>query len=436
MPRANRHIFSGAGLASGTPLPPPVPRWAGGAQRRSQQLSTARVDIEDEQSQNAAPSAWRRLWWEFITSGGRTTPDDPDYLRITVLNLVEGAALFVWTLFLCLNLLEVFASSPARLLIDITGIAVAVGVLVSLRAGAPVAIVAEVVHAFLFLLLLGVAIARTDNPLAITIPLIYPAVAFLLLDNVLRACLWTLVMIVCLNVTIFVGFGPHMSDRGAVVDGALSVSVAMFFQAAVMALYIHNRKHVMTRLRSLGTELTYIAAHDALTGLYNRRTFRETVDRELARRDRDPRLFALLLFDIDRFKAYNDRFGHPQGDRLIQRVAATAQSVFSRREDLIFRLGGEEFGAVYRAENESDGAAMADRLLAAVEDLGEPAPAGPHESITVSAGLLLADADVSLTADEAYRHADEALYRAKDMGRASWVRADLEPVGTQAAQGE
>lgn len=382
------------------------------------------VHADNDHSSDAPESAWKRWWRGFITSGDRVTPDHPDYLRVTVLNLVEGAALFVWSLFLCLNLLDVFESSVLRILIDITGIAVAVGVLAGLRVGAPVAIVAEVVHAFLFILLLGVAAVRTENPLAITIPLIYPAVAFLLLDNVLRASLWTLLMIVCLNTTIFMSYGPSLRDWGAVIDGALSVSVAMFFQAAVMALYIHNRKHVMTRLRSLGVELSYMAVHDPLTGLYNRRTLQETVDRELGRGDRDPRLFAFLLFDIDRFKAYNDEFGHPKGDALIKRIALAAQSVFSRREDLVFRLGGEEFGVVYHADNEHDAAAMADRLLDAVEALAEPAPAGPRESVTVSAGLFVTGADPDLSADEVYRRADDALYRAKEHGRARWVMAE------------
>lgn len=387
-------------------------------------MTTQRVD--SDQADDTPSSRWRRYWLNFITSGGRTPPDHPDYLRVSVLNLVEGAGFFVWSLFLCLNLLGVFESSIGRLAVDAIGIAVAVGVLAGLRAGAPVAMVAEIVHGFLFILLLGIAIARTENPFAIAIPLIYPAVAFLLLDNVLRACVWTLLMILALNTTIFLGYGPHLDNVRAVIDGALSVSVAMFFQAAVMALYVHNRKHVMGRLRSLGDELSYMAVRDDLTGLYNRRTFEDTVSRELIRRDDERRLFGFLLFDIDRFKNYNDTYGHPQGDRLIKRIAAAAQSVFSRREDLVFRLGGEEFGVVYRASSEANGTIMADRMLAAVEKLDEPAPDGPQKAVSVSAGLVLAESGVDLDADDVFRRADNALYRAKELGRARWVRADID----------
>lgn len=373
----------------------------------------------------APQPVWARLWTDFITSGHCTTPEHPDYLRLSVLNLVGGAGFLVWTLFLALNLLDVFEFSPLRVFIDIMGMAVTAGALVALRVGAPVTITAEVVHVFLFVLLLGAAVAKADNPLAMTIPMIYPAVAFLLLDNVTRASLWTLMMIVVLNFTLFMGFGPHLASRDMLANGAMSVTTAMFFQAAVMALYVHNRKQVMTRLRTLGAELSFMAMRDDLTGLYNRRTFRDTVNRELARRDSEARLFGFLLFDIDRFKVYNDTFGHPQGDRLIRRIAAAAQSIFSRREDLVFRLGGEEFGVVYRASSEANGTAMANRLLTAVEKLNEPAPAGPQKALTVSAGLVLTEGEADLSADEVFRYADEALYRAKQLGRARWVRADV-----------
>ncbi len=378
-------------------------------------------DTQSRRGNEIPTSRWMSLWQDFITSGGRSTPDDPDYLRLTLMNLAVGVGMIVWGLFLCFNVLGVFESSATRFLIDVVGIVVAVSVIASLRAGAPVGAVAEVVHGLLFILLLGVAITRADNPLALTVPLIYPAIAFLLLDAVLKACAWTLAMMIGLNLTIFLGLHPDSDDWGDVIDGALTISMAMFFQAAVMALYVHNRKQVMVRLRSLSAELSYTATHDALTGLYDRRSFLDTVSRELSRRDR--RLFAFLTFDIDRFKAYNDTFGHPEGDRLIQRIGAAAQSVFSRREDVVFRLGGEEFGVAYRAEDQADAAAMADRLLTAVEALGAPAPAGPRKSVTVSAGLFVSEGTPVATAEEVYRLADDALYEAKESGRARWVLA-------------
>ncbi|MFC3284504.1 GGDEF domain-containing protein [Litchfieldella rifensis] len=365
---------------------------------------------------------WCRLSRDCLTSAGRTSEDQADYLRITLLNLVGAAAFIVWGLFLCLNLLGVVESSVGRLAINVTGLAVAVGVLSSLRMGAPVAVVSHVAHAFLFAFLMGLAILRADNPLTMTLPLIYPAMAFLMLDDVHRGIVGTLLMTAGLNVAIFSGLGPEPRDLLMAIDGALTVSVGMCFQAAVMALYVHHRKRVMTRLRAVSVQLSELACHDPLTGLYNRRTFIDVLERELSRRDRKARQLAFLLFDIDHFKAYNDRFGHPQGDELLKRIAGAAQGVFCRREDIVFRLGGEEFGVVFRTDDAAQAAAMADRLLATIEAL-DAAPAGPHDTITISAGLNLLDSESDIAANHVYRRADEALYQAKESGRARWVRA-------------
>ena len=368
-------------------------------------------------------SSWRQRWSDFLTSGGRATAEDEGFLRLAVLNLVLGTSFFVWLLFLVLNVTGFFAYSGARIVIDLTGLLMAVGVLASLRLGVRVKLVAEVANAFLFAVLLALAIVRSDDPLLITIPLIFPAVTMLLLDDVRKGTLWSLAMILALNATIFFTPEPETTDRRQLLDGALSISVAMVFLAAVVGLYLHNRKQVMSRLRSLSTELAHAASHDQLTGLYNRRTFHEVVARELAQRNRDRRLFAFLLFDIDRFKAYNDTHGHPAGDRLLTRIANAARDVFSRREDLVFRLGGEEFGVVFRAENLDQARDMSVRLLEVVEALAEPAPAGPHEHVTVSAGLFCSAAGGTLNPDEVYRQADAALYQAKSSGRARYEEA-------------
>ncbi|EPC03151.1 hypothetical protein L861_22845 [Litchfieldella anticariensis FP35 = DSM 16096] len=367
---------------------------------------------------------WQRLSRDFLTSGGRTTEDQPDYLRITLLNLLEAAAFVFWGLFLSLNLLGMVESSIGRIVIDATGVVVAVGILVSLRLGAPVTVVAHIANASLFVFLLALVVIRSNNPLAMTFPLIYPAMVFLLLDDVRRGSIGTLLMIVGINVAIFSGYGPELHDRAMAIDGALTVSFGMCFQAAVMALYVYHRKRVMARLRAVSVQLSDLACHDPLTALYNRRTFIEVLERELSRRDRNGRKLAFLLFDIDRFKAYNDHFGHPKGDALLKRIAEAAQAVFSRREDIVFRLGGEEFGVVFRTDDEEQAAVMADQLLAAVEALGEPAPAGPHDFITVSAGLnLLESGSNVISANYVYSRADEALYQAKESGRAHWVHA-------------
>lgn len=364
-----------------------------------------------------------RIWRDLMTSGGRTSESHSDYLRITLLNLLQCTVLLFWTVFLTLNLLGVLKASPGLLAIDVAGLGVALGVIVGLRRGIPVAWAAHVTHLFLFACLMGATLARAGNPLTMTLPLIYPALAFLLLDDIRRGLAGTLLMTAGLNILLTSGYGPDLGDSAMLFDGAVTITVAMMFQAAVMALYLHHRKQAISMLRSVSVRLNELASHDPLTGLYNRRTFIEVLERELARRDGDDRQLAFLLFDIDRFKAYNDHYGHPEGDELLKRLAITVNQVFSRREDVVFRLGGEEFGVVFHTETAEQAAEMADQLLAAVEAMGDPAPAGPRDSVTVSAGLYLVGKGQVPSAKHVYNRADQALYRAKQSGRARWLHA-------------
>lgn len=366
---------------------------------------------------------WRRFWRDFLTAGGRVDADDPDYLRLTLLNMMMAASLLILTMFLCLHLLDVVEGSTGRVVLDVVGILIAVAVITSLRRDVPTAMVAEIVNALLFFFLVAIMVVRNEDHLVVlTLPLIYPAIGFLLLDDVRKGCIWTLAMILGANSAVFLHHGAGQLDHPPVFDDALTASLGVFFVAAVMALYLHHRKLVMARLLAVSAELSHTATHDPLTGLLNRRTFDETLDHELARRD--PRPLGFLLFDLDRFKAYNDHHGHVAGDELLCRIATVVGRVFNRREDHVFRLGGEEFGVVYRNSTESRMEAMADRLLAAIEGMGEPAPAGPHECVTTSAGLAVVVDAAGLDVEAVYRRADQALYRAKDEGRARWVRAE------------
>ncbi|MBA2780437.1 GGDEF domain-containing protein [Billgrantia kenyensis] len=391
--------------------------------RPEQILLETHASPADDESPEKGRGPLQRLWRDLLTSGGRTSESCPDYLCITLINLVQGTALLVWSLFLTLILLGPLEPLPGRLAIDVAGLVIAAWVIIGLRRGMSATLAAHVTHAFLFLCLLGLSIVRSDNPLTMTLPLIYPALAFLLLDDIRRGLAGTLLMTAGLNILLSSGMGPTLSDSTMLLDGAVTITVVMLFQAAVMSLYVHHRKQALSLLRRASVRLNELASHDPLTGLYNRRTFIEVLERELSRRGKSERQLAFLLFDIDRFKAYNDEFGHPQGDELLKRLASTATQVFSRREDVVFRLGGEEFGVVFRSESPEQAAEMADQLLAAVEAMEEPAPAGPKKNLTVSAGLYLVAKGGATSPNRIYSRADQALYRAKDAGRACWLMA-------------
>jgi len=163
------------------------------------------------------------------------------------------------------------------------------------------------------------------------------------------------------------------------------------------------------------------ATIDSLTGVFNRRAFFERADRLVRRSEIDSRPLAVLLFDIDRFKQINDRFGHPVGDRLLIEFT-TLTSQLLRPTDLFGRIGGEEFAAILPGAPPGAAVAAADRVRAAFAAVivteGEA-----DVRATVSVGVTVIDGD-NIGLDRVIAIADRALYRAKHNGR---NRVEMEP---------
>lgn len=177
------------------------------------------------------------------------------------------------------------------------------------------------------------------------------------------------------------------------------------------------------RLEEARARLEAISETDALTGIANRRQFDRRLREEWSRLARHGVAFALLLADVDHFKRYNDRHGHPAGDRCLQRVAERLQRCARRPADVVARYGGEEF-ALLLPHIEADGAStVATRVLAAIDEAAlehGASPTSPH--VTLSIGVVVADRSRHRDEEALLRAADAALYRAKAAGRA---RAEL-----------
>ena len=158
-------------------------------------------------------------------------------------------------------------------------------------------------------------------------------------------------------------------------------------------------------------EMAVLATTDSLTGMVNRRAFFERVAsaRALAARLRKP--FALMMLDIDHFKSLNDRFGHAGGDEALCMFAQTSQGVL-RDNDIMGRLGGEEFALALPGTDLAGAMQAAERLRCAVEGAVLP---GNGYSMTVSIGVVLVDPNEHINA--ALARADHALYQAKSAGR-------------------
>lgn len=181
--------------------------------------------------------------------------------------------------------------------------------------------------------------------------------------------------------------------------------------------------HDMTEHKQAQTVLEGLAARDGLTGLFNRRTFDDMLSREWQRARRDRRPLALIMLDVDHFKRYNDRFGHPQGDECLRQVANVLQASLFRPGDIAARYGGEEFVLLLPAADGDGAAQVAERVCVRLRQLALPHPASEHEIVTVSQGIASGTPDGEKTPASLLAAADAALYQAKHAGRNRFVIA-------------
>ncbi|MEX0702986.1 MAG: diguanylate cyclase [Planctomycetales bacterium] len=173
--------------------------------------------------------------------------------------------------------------------------------------------------------------------------------------------------------------------------------------------------HLQAKLLKACSELRRQATHDPLTGLLNRRAVSEFLGEELDRVDRMESSVGVALIDIDHFKSVNDSFGHAAGDAVLQQVARRLKSQL-RPYDRLGRYGGEEFLVVLPGGTQRTTVAHAERLRAAVCRTPIPIP-GEELNVTICAGVAVYERGDGAHCDSLLLAADEALYRAKDLGR-------------------
>lgn len=159
-----------------------------------------------------------------------------------------------------------------------------------------------------------------------------------------------------------------------------------------------------------------ISITDGLTDIYNRRYFNETFPKIIASAKRKNELVCFLLMDIDHFKQYNDNYGHQMGDDVLINFAKCLKQSLLRANDLVFRLGGEEFGIIYSSETKEKAIDFANKIRQNIENLKikhDYNSVNPY--ITASMGLICKNAnDID---DNIYKDADELLYASKRNGR-------------------
>lgn len=171
-------------------------------------------------------------------------------------------------------------------------------------------------------------------------------------------------------------------------------------------------------LKSFAERMKGLAETDALTGLANRRFFDDGLQREFEAAKQTGRPLSVLLIDVDRFKAYNDRYGHLAGDACLKSVAGVIATAARRSSDITGRFGGEEF-AVILPDTDSDTAiAIAEKIRTSISGLGMSHEGSEYGVVTASLGATVFTRESRvINAAELVGRADLALYRAKDAGR-------------------
>lgn len=193
-------------------------------------------------------------------------------------------------------------------------------------------------------------------------------------------------------------------------------------KASIYASFDFDGNHIgYTAIRQDITDkktVEEISITDGLTNIFNRRHFNEIFPKVINGAKRNDEFVCFLLMDIDHFKQYNDNYGHQAGDDVLIKFAACLKKNLKRSDDVAFRLGGEEFGIIYKAEDKHKALTFANTVRCAIGNLKIPhAYSSASSYITASMGLVCKNADKINDMDEVYKEADDLLYEAKDSGR-------------------
>ncbi len=200
------------------------------------------------------------------------------------------------------------------------------------------------------------------------------------------------------------------SDPEVAEDGSLAQVLSTFSD-------ISERKAAELRLQQANVALQRLSLVDAVTDVANRRQFDRALADEWARAIRTGSSIAIVLVDVDHFKPYNDRYGHPAGDECLRRIASVLGRTLLRAGDLVARYGGEEFAAILPLTDTDAATAVAERMRKSVEALAMPHGAVPLGVVTISGGVAASRPEMDSNSLDLVAEADAALYEAKAAGR-------------------
>ena len=228
--------------------------------------------------------------------------------------------------------------------------------------------------------------------------------------------LWLAVVLLAVVIETYVS--GELVRQHATISWYLGLGLALAWQSLFLIVQLYHANEQMAAFGAATRNLIEETVRDPLTGLFNRRGFDEKFEEQLALCRDAGAPIGLIALDLDYFKSYNDHFGHLAGDDALRRIGAAIAAVANRPQDACCRIGGEEFAVVLPFTDDSGARTVAERIRQAVLRLKIPhAPAVPIPTMTVSIGISVADGRFRTTTKFVYEAADQALYRAKRLGR-------------------
>jgi diguanylate cyclase (GGDEF)-like protein len=212
-----------------------------------------------------------------------------------------------------------------------------------------------------------------------------------------------------IDVMIITGYDTDYSFKDVIKAGASDFVTKPFSIDEIEAKLnrIIRERNLKRELEEKNEGLKRLSIRDSLTGLYNQRHFYAELEKETERARRQKHSLSLILFDVDKFKNYNDTYGHLEGDKVLKKIGEIVQRSIRKDVDSGYRYGGDEFAVITPETDHQQSVKIGERILKEVEELGLP-------MVTLSMGV--AEFDSSLETETLVKHTDEALYRAKEAG--------------------
>lgn len=188
------------------------------------------------------------------------------------------------------------------------------------------------------------------------------------------------------------------------------VSGIKFFYVILFVYTINVFVVIWVAYSFVRKNLEFRASYDSLTGLLNRHSYRKTIKVKLEKSIRCKTQCSLIIYDVDFFKKINDTYGHETGDKVLIAISKLVKNTI-RKDDTVFRIGGEEFTIILPETTVDDAFLVAEKVRKAIEEN----PVYNNIKVTISSGV--ADSNSDTTPSSIYQQADKALYKAKNSGR-------------------